>query len=223
LQAWEQSSAGVRTFACDFTRFEYDNTFGTGDPNKAKFIDRGRLKYSSPDKGAYYVDEPRPEQWICDGRSIIEYDYTKKEVIEHRLPPQLQGKAIGDGPLPFLFGASATKLNQRYFLRLVTPADRLGKEIWLQAYPRYQPDAANFARAELILVARTLQPYALALHLPNGNRQTYVFEGIVINDPLGFLKGDPFVPRVPLGWQRVVDDSATSVRVGGDQPQGTRR
>ena len=46
------------------------------------------------------------------------------------MPPELQGKAIVDGPLPFLFGADAQKLKQRYYLRIITPRTRKAKSGW---------------------------------------------------------------------------------------------
>ena len=50
------------------------------------------------------------EHWVCDGKSVFEYRHDQKQLVERPIPPQLQGKAIVDGPLPFLFGAEAAKL-----------------------------------------------------------------------------------------------------------------
>ena len=93
----------------------------------------------------------------------------KKQVEEHRLPPELQGKAIANSPLPFLFGAEAQKLKQRYFIRIVTPPD-VQDQIWLEAYPRFQQDAANFHHAQFVITTRGMSPFALMLVDPNGQR-----------------------------------------------------
>ena len=45
--------------------------------------------------------------------------------------PQLQGKAIVDGPLPFLFGAEAKKLKERYWLKVDSQPKQDPNQIWL--------------------------------------------------------------------------------------------
>jgi TIGR03009 family protein len=213
LQDWERASRDVKTFSCHFKRLQYDPIFqgqnnAKTDPNAPDAEDDGELRYGAPDRGMFRVDGRQPEKWICDGRSIFEYDFTKKQVIEHRLPPELQGKAIADGPLPFLFGAPAAKVKQRYFLRVITPAGLESQEIWLQAYPRFQQDAGNFSRTELILNAADKLPKALQIHSPNGKSRTvYVFNKLVINNLFDFLQGDPFKPSMSWGWQKIVEES----------------
>jgi TIGR03009 family protein len=206
LQAWEQTNKNVKTFECTFTRFEYNLLWGNANQPR---LDKGEIKYAAPDKGMYRVDVPRPEHWICDGQSIFEYSFQKKELIEYKLPPELRGKAISDGPLPFLFGADAQKLKQRYYLRVTAQS---ATEIRLEAYPMSQQAAANMHHAELILHA--MQPYALKIHSPNGKDSTvYVFEGIRINEtkplaPLRFFENNPFHATTPRGWQKIVEPGA---------------
>ena len=73
----------------------------------------------------------------------------KKQLIERKLPPEMQGKAIADGPLPFVFGAKADQLKRRYWMRDITPEEDIGKRIWLEAVPKLQQDAANFQKATI--------------------------------------------------------------------------
>jgi TIGR03009 family protein len=203
LTAWEKSSTTVKTFECEFVRYEYNLTFGNAV--KPAAMDNGRLKYAAPDRGLYVIDQSRPEKWICDGQSIYEFDYSTKLLTEHKLPPELQGTAIADGPLPFLFGSSAKKLKERYFLRNITQPAVQQSEIWLQALPRFQREKANFDEALLVLDAVSLQPKALRIYLPGRQTfYTYVFTGIKTNDPFGFLKGNPFHASTPFGWRRMV-------------------
>ena len=77
----------------------------------------------------------------------------------------------------------------------------------MEAYPRFQQDAANFYHATFVISTKDLSPYALMLVQPNGKDITnYQFYHIVVNDPLGgFFKGDPFRPFTPKGWQFVPD------------------
>jgi TIGR03009 family protein len=219
LQAWQQHSDRVKSFRASFVRFDYDLVFGPAD--KPRSIDRGAIAFGAPDKGMFSVEKPHEEYWICDGKSIFEYDYGKQRVTEYKLPPELQGKQITNGPLPFLFGAPASQLRHRYYLRLFTPPNLVGKEIWLQAVPRFQQDAANFRCAELILAADTMMPLALQIHQPGGkNRAAYKFENVIVNDPLGWLKGDPFRAITPFGWTRVVEDAP---KVGAREPGASIR
>ena len=221
LKAWEQRSGQVKSFICSFVRREYDEVFGRGD--EPTHTDYGEIRYQSPDRGLFWVREPsdRQERWVCDGKAVFEFNFVAKKLTEYELPPELQGRAIANSPLPFLFGATAENLRQRYFLRLVTPSDRQNSEVWLQAFPKFREDAANFARAELILTGREMTPYALQLYLPNGKtRLSYVFDNIKVNDTLGnFLQRDPFRVTTPLGWERLVERAqpAQAGRPGPEQ------
>ncbi len=214
LDAWEKRSAQVKTFTCSFVRREYDEVFGQGD--EPTHTDSGEIRYQAPDKGLFWVREPaeRQERWVCDGNSVFEFNFATKKLIEYELPPELRGRAIANSPLPFLFGATAESLRHRYFLRLITPSDRQN-EVWLQAYPRFREDAANFSRAELILSGREMTPFALQIYLPNGKtRLSYVFEDIRVNATLtNFLQRDPFRVTTPLGWERVVERAQPSEAV----------
>jgi len=235
LLFWEQRGRQVKTFACNFYRWDYDGVWGPSNADTPRYVDKGLVKYAAPDKGLYRVTqtnknerwvaiEPeREEHWVCDGKSVYEFNHKTKQLIEHVLPPELQGKAIQDGPLPFLFGAQASKLKERYFMRVITPPN-VRNQIWLEAYPRYQRDAANFQRAELILsVTETdLQPFALQLYSPNGkDRTVFQFQDIQINDPWRNLQISPFLVVTPPFWKKVVVQPETP-RVGR-QPAVTPR
>lgn len=223
LNTWEQRSAQVRSFTCKFTRWEFDPVFGSA--SQAAYIDQGEIAYRAPDKGMFRVlytakdgkmvaiGSDRAEHWVCDGKSIYEYDFKNKQLIQHTLPPERQGKMISDTPLPFLFGAEAGKLKGRYFLRLVAPPPPHDPKDYtcLEAYPRFQQDAANFRRAELILTNEKMTLYALQIYWPNGqNRTVYQFHKPVINDPLDFIK-NPFHPLTPPFWKKVQEPAARQV------------
>lgn len=217
LQFWEQRSAQIRTFRCKFFRMEYNAAFApAGQANQPLHVDKGEIYYAAPDKGMFRVEEPRPEHWICDGKAVYQYDYQQRYVIQRRLPPELQGKNITDGPLPFIFGARADQLKQRYWMRIVTPADAKN-QIWLEVYPKFQADAANFRRVDIILATDTMLPFALQLHDPGGqSRVVYQFppESVAVNAKnLRDIFEDPFSPRLPRGWKMIDGDVP---QTGGD-------
>lgn len=231
LSLWEKRNRDVKTFDCEFKRWTYDKVFGP--PDQPKHVDTGILKYAAPDRGMFRVEKTekagkdiaiengRAEHWISDGKSIFEYNHLKRQLTEHKLPPELQGKAIIDSPLPFLFGADAQKLRQRYWIKIVQQPD-VADKILLLAYPRYQQDAANFYCAEFIVVADGMAPYALNLIQPNRkDRIAYQFYNVVVNDPLRLFKGDPFRAGLPLGWQKIVEEppAQQAQRVPADGPR----
>jgi TIGR03009 family protein len=229
LQAWEARSNKITTLSCTFTRWDYNPVFGMKNPAKnpndpTAIIPKeshGVLKYAAPDKGLYQIEEivecvgfengqPKYEKreeggehWVCDGVAIWEYNYQKEQLIERRLPPAMQGKAISDGPLPFLFGADADKLMQRYFMRVITPPN-VRDQIWLEAYPKYAMDAGNFSRATLILDQKTMLPFAIEVSLPNGKeRHVHQFSNNVVNNLFRFFQGNFAKPALPRGWTKV--------------------
>jgi len=222
LRVWEKHSSMVKTFECPFTRFEYDLVFGPQD--KPKYIDQGNIKFAAPDKGYFEVLGQRPEKWVCNGKSIFEYKFNSRQVVEHQLPPEIQGKGITDGPLPFMFGARAEKLKSRYFVRIVTPK-QIKNQIWLETYPKFQRDAANYSRVDVILNTRNMQPSAIQVHSPNEkNRTVYKLDDnpkINATDLFSFLKDDPFQARAPLGWTKIVEQPAVP-RLSRQQSRNAR-
>ncbi len=218
LRRWEEKQKGIKTFSCEFTLWEYDGTFGDGINPKSE--NNGRLYYAPPDKGRYEVldkDGKSLEHWVCDGRAIYEFKTANEELVEHPLPEEMRGKAIADTPLPFVFGSTADKMMQRYWLRVAAPAD-LGNEnflkkgqLFLEAIPKFRHDAGNFQKVEIILNERDMLPYAINQFLPNHtpkrpSRKAYEFRAHKVNG-WGSDQFNRFFskPRKPLGWKYVIE------------------
>lgn len=236
LSAWEQRSSKIERYRCDFERWEYDPVFGPKDPTQWKTYGTGKLRYASPDKGLFKVEQlsvhvpaaegekpqwlKRPaeeigEHWVCDGKRIFTFDARKKQIIEQTLPPEMQGKAIVDGPLPFLFGAKKEKIKARYWLRVITPGDVEG-EYWLEAAPRFRKDAQNFKMIHIILDDKDFLPKALQAFDPSFDpekhpkRSVYTFNKRESNwnvtlQSLNFFHREFYEPSTPLGWKKVIE------------------
>jgi TIGR03009 family protein len=212
LRKWEEKQKTIKTFSCDFTVLEYDGTY-----EKAR-ESSGRVYYAAPDKGKYEVfdDEGAPgEHWVCDGKSIFEFNKDAKKLIERPLPEEMRGKAIVDSPLPFVFGSSADKMAQRYWMRVTSAAEdprTLKKgQFLLEAIPKFQQDAGNFQKVEIIFSERDMLPLALNQFLPahsdkKQSRKTYLFENQKEGGGINWVKTFFSKPRTPLGWTYVVEN-----------------
>lgn len=233
LLAWEKTSDQIVTFKCTFKRWEHDPVFGPKDPNLPFTYGEGLIQYAKPDKGLFKVEkllkyspplklgeEPQwleqiGEHWVCDGRSIYEFDVRGKRLLQKILPKEMQGKAIADGPLPFLFGAKVATLKARYWIGPMQPPKESTGEYWLEAVPKFRQDAANFQKVSIILDEKDFLPKALDVFAPNYDAKLnrahteYAFENRETNGNSlipGFFKRDFFEPKVPSGWKRVVED-----------------
>lgn len=241
LQMWENESAKVKTFNSEFERWEYDSVFGPGtDSPMIKSV--GTLSFSKPDKGSFKIDsisrwtkkdpqssdpkspgdwKPQPdevgEHWVCDGKAVYEYEHREKQLKVTAIPEEMRGVRIVDGPLPFLFGAEAKSLMNRYWIRSVQSKP---EEIWLEAYPRWQSDAANYVKVDVMLNRKTMQPTAIQVLQPGGaQKHVYIFKEPKINETtLGSWFPSLFsAPRTPLGWTRVMTDQGAPPQAANAQ------
>lgn len=234
LNYWEQRSESIKRYRCKFQRWEYDTVFGPRGTFKT--FSRGEIKYEAPDKGMFKVTEmwdhkasvnpgeeakylkrdgESSEHWICDGTHIWERDPKAKRLIQRELPPHLRGKAISEGPLPFLFGADAEKIKQRYWIRRMQVPEG-AKEYLLEAIPKMRKDAVNFSRVHVIIAQEDFLPKGLVIFDRNFDRRTnpartaFTFEDRETNwnmllDHLTIWKRTFYEPKVPFNWKKVVE------------------
>lgn len=238
LNSWQQKSATVSTFSCSFQRWEYDVVFGPKSKDKEipLYKNVGELSYNKPDKGSFQItetnkwqEEPAPpgqppnaekkgtwvkqpdaigDHWVCDGKSVYQYRPDLKQLVEHPIPPALQGQGIADGPLPFLFGADAAKLKQRYWMKLDQQQNQDQNQIWIIAMPKFQAQAADFTEVDVILDAKALLPLYMQVWMPNRSHHVYIFDikNASVNNPLARIQALFERPSVPFGWKRVVEN-----------------
>ena len=221
LAAWEKKSATIKTLTCNFTMWEYDFIFDNGglpagQAPHATRVNRGEIKYAAPDRGVYHIiqqvgkngkfEDREGAYWVCDGQAVYEFNHEQKRLYERRLPNELKGSAISNGPLPFLFGATAEQMRSRYWLRVSTEPGAIGKEIWLDAVPKYVEDRANYQRATIFLGEKEMLPRGLQLVMPEGNRTSYKFESYTVNSLWKKIIRDFDLPPLPDGWDHVVEE-----------------
>src|SRR5207244_2040769 len=124
LQYWESRSDKIKLFECKFQKWDYENGWlnAANGQRRERTYAEGTIKYAQPDKGLFHVErlvsilppnqaggkpqeiaqaEELGEHWICNGEKIYSFEANKKQVTVTPLPPQMRGKALADGPLPF--------------------------------------------------------------------------------------------------------------------------
>lgn len=245
LKFWEVNSAKVKTFQCEYRRMEYDPVMGPKvDPAK---IAIGTAKYSNPDKiliedkQVFGFQPPKKkgdkkfkrlpdehiQHWLCNGQSVIVKDYRNKTLLETVLPPNLRGKAIATGPLPFMFGAKAKTMKERYWIREVVPKGKANRtDYHIEAIPKHKNDAANYEKIYIVL-RRVSKDQILPIHMEatlrsikkldaNGRQRIvgrrydrYLFKNHRVNDArdrIAQFAGYFAKPKLEKGWKKDVRD-----------------
>jgi len=233
LAYWEHSTSNVERYRSQFKRWEYEFA-RRGNQNfemVLKTYSEGDLKYAAPDKGffkvntiqhrvapkvpggqpEFHVQEGGPrEHWVCDGKSIFQFDYNNLQLVQRTLPLEMQGQRISEGPLPFLFGAEAEKIKRRFWLRVITPAE-VKNEYHLEAIPKTREDAQNFRAMHIIIAEVDFLPNAMVLFHRNNAKTTYVFENRETNwnvtlNRLNLFHREFFEPALPgRDWKKIVE------------------
>jgi TIGR03009 family protein len=170
----------------------------------------------APDQKPHYeeLEGEVGEHWVCDGQSVFEYNHTQKKLVQYQLPPEMRGQAIANSPLPFIFGANAAEIKNRFWMRVITPRDAQG-EYWLEAYPKRQADAVNYQKIEIILDEKDYLPKAIQVFDPtydvrrNPKRTAFMFDEREVNwnvtlQKLNLFHREFFEPALPKGWQKEV-------------------
>lgn len=236
LTYWQKKTEGIQTFSTTFGRWVYDPVFGP--KNQAKTFSTGEIRYSAVDKGmiredkVYDYDKAKDkagvdwpfteskdaigEHWVCTGRSVFEYDHKQKKLNEIKLPPNMQGKAIAEGPLPFMFGAKAETIKKRYWIREIA---RKNAEAPYQMELMPKRRGETYAKIRISLDAKKFLPTEMVLYdLNSMGRSSYAFKEMVANSPkhkVGAFMGRFIAPKVPRGYQLVVFNP----NAPGAQPQ----
>ena len=235
LKYWEYLGTKTTSLQGKHARFTYDFTFKVEKRADGEWYyetpDKGRLdinpvkidaknsvvntvnRYDNNGKVVkeqMNVESDIRESWLCDGKSVTLIHVDKREYEKIAIPAEAQGKAIEDGPLPFLFGIAAEKAKVRYRMELL-PEERGGKHdlskgiIHIAAYPLWKQDANNFTMAEILLDSKTFFPTAIKLVHPGNNQwTTYLFHDVKRNENrnvFNFWK-DPFNPNL-IGFKEI--------------------
>ena len=240
LNYWQQTSAQIKRSTCEFLRFDYDpELVNYRDPQTNRLspfaVAAGKIRFSAPDKGMYETEkiwtfEAPPEnpgeeaqfklrdekehreRWVCDGEAVYQYDYNTKKLYEIEIPAEMRGQGIVNSPLPFfLFGVDKERLQDRYWIRVITPQSA-ENQIWLEAFPKRREDAGSYKKMDIIISRNDFLPESLTIYTSNYDPVTNPVSRVLefkkrkVNDHISNLQSflGVFVrPHTPAGWDRV--------------------
>lgn len=188
-------------------------------------------KRGGPNDEPYRIETEERQRWICTGEEVY-IIYDDQQMFDRiQIPPQQQGRNIVNGPLPFLFGMKAEQAKERYHLSLgsqhwpeggIVEQDgqrlQFPPQVHVVAIPKYEVDAREWQRAEVLLDAETFLPRAIRLIDPTGNKETvYVFDSrsMRLNEALPWFPS-PFNDRPPRNYTLGHDS-----RAAGDETPPT--
>ena len=234
LQFWEDKTSRIKTLEGEFGRYVFDPVFGP--KNAPATFTTGVIRYSAPDKGMIqekdlkgrgsgiyqyneakakagdkwpFEEDPKAigEHWVCDGKSVFEFSHKTKELVEIKLPPQMQGNAIADGPLPFMFGAKAATIKERYWVREVPRANQQAP-YQLELVPKRRGESYSLVR--IYLDPQNFLPTEMTLYdLNKVGKSRYMFKNLKANGTknqvVNFF-GNFVSPKTPRGWTKIVKD-----------------
>ena len=220
LAHWENFGKGIKRVSCAVHVREFDGGVFNKDSKVPMSHTWGQFRFLSPNKLLYHIKgeftyiatqpgtDPKPE-WkpssneakiVYDGRALSQYDYAKKTVTVFPLPQDQWDQDLSmDGPFPLFFIANAEKLRKRFYLRLVTPEEKVRTDVWIEAFPRYPSDAQEFKSIILLLKIQDLQPFHMRRTRTNGKSYTdFEFQDVTINKGLWGIDAG-----IDPGWKRV--------------------
>jgi TIGR03009 family protein len=196
LMQWEAKMKTIDTLSAEIVREQIDNVF------RSRVIFEGKAKYMKPNLASLDLHRRDKanviEKYICTGTYLYEYNQASNEIRFHELPPPKPGQVSDDNFLSFLFGMKAEEAKRRYDLRLIHED---ANYYYLEVFPRFPADKADFQKARLALTKKTMLPRLLTFDEPNGNRVSWdipVLESGVRLDRKEFTS-----PALPAGWKYV--------------------
>jgi TIGR03009 family protein len=234
LDRWEEHSIKIQRLEMSFLKYYFHDT--TREQQTPTYIAQGSFNYIKPDRVLYSIEgafdqatrkvdnSKYQEKWLYDGKSIHEYNFNVKEVVETPLPPEYKGKGIADGPLPMIFGAKKDEMKRRYWMRLVTDPKYANEQVWVEIYPRWRDDALEFQSLEMRVNKQTLVPIGFRKHDTGIARNDYAFFDVKINngiDKIMDIVTKVFRSDVPQGWKHIVrelNEPTTSLIATPSQP-----
>lgn len=217
LNVWETYSVKLEKLEGEFERYDYDFVFKVEKRFRGRYFfeapDKGRMDFVAPKqlpetnetRGTVFAVKPGDTRsWICTGSEILDINHDSKNYTRVEIPERFRGSNIVNSPLPFLFGAKASELKERYLLTFGDMHNPQGGTVHIVAAPLMEAQRREYRRAEILLNTKDFLPSAVRLWHASGNGETvYVFTKHA-SRTLPWLPSSPF--KGSLGGYQLLDD-----------------
>ena len=209
LNGWERKSRESVDFRCKFDRITKDATFG------GQTVEHGVASGVKPYTGRLDMFDDAgnfTQVFIFNGKSLYQYEFKTKQVIENVLPaPEAGGKSM-PGPLAFVFGMTAAEARARFDMTIEREFSRelKGETVeyaQIHAVPKTESDRADFKVVTIVVERKTFLPRQIVIEEPEGNTQDWRFTAIESNVKPPITAGNPdFQPlKPPSDWKKKIN------------------
>lgn len=224
LVRWEEFGKNVKRVSCEVHMREFDSVLQQNSKRPVAHT-WGQFRFISPNKLMYHIrgefvysDEKPEGEWkegqnewmiVLNSKEFIQYDYKNKKVVVFPVASDEQDMdlAMDNGQFPLFFVAKADSLKDRFYMRIITPANKQKDEVWIEAFPRYARDAQQFRSITVILGLKDLQPtYMRRLGVNGKSRTDLTFKNVSVNKGLWKIEG-----TVEPGWTKEVREEEFSI------------
>lgn len=224
LVRWEEFGKNVKRVSCEVHMREFDSVLQQNSKRPVAHT-WGQFRFISPNKLMYHIrgefvysDEKPEGEWkegqnewmiVLNSKEFIQYDYKNKKVVVFPVASDEQDMdlTMDNGQFPLFFVAKADSLKDRFYMRIITPANKQKDEVWIEAFPRYARDAQQFRSITVILGLKDLQPtYMRRLGVNGKSRTDLTFKNVSVNKGLWKIEG-----TVEPGWTKEVREEEFSI------------
>lgn len=224
LVRWEEFGKNVKRVSCEVHMREFDSVLQQNSKRPVAHT-WGQFRFISPNKLMYHIrgefvysDEKPEGEWkegqnewmiVLNSKEFIQYDYKNKKVVVFPVASEEQDMdlTMDNGQFPLFFVAKADSLKDRFYMRIITPANKQKDEVWIEAFPRYCRDAQQFRSITVILGLKDLQPtYMRRLGVNGKSRTDLTFKNVSVNKGLWKIEG-----TVEPGWTKEVREEEFSI------------
>lgn len=201
LAAWAKTAASITRFQTEFTLKRTEAVF------KKSREYTGSVTLMKPNLFSMkFISKQNPADWeeyLCDGKSIYEYNGVAKTITEYKLGARVL-TPLDDSPvMAMLGGITAAEIKKRFVVSLAKEDDNY---VYLAIKPTLSKDKQEFEEAVLALFAPKARapaapylPAMIQVKKPNGDMETWMLARQVINPE---VEQATFRPRDEPGFTR---------------------
>lgn len=198
LNKWEQQMKGIQSLIATLKRIDTDDVAKTVD------VYQGTLKFLRPNRADLFmqkVNNPQDyERFLCTGNFLFQFLPKQRLIRAHAMPQKAAGQPLVDNSfVGFLSGMGAAEAKQRFDMRLIKEDQWYA---YIDVLPKRAEDKAEFSKARLALMLKTMMPAEMQFVPPNNAVTKWMIEKIDTTTPIAAVDfTPPQLNQLPAGWQ----------------------